>query len=270
MAIKTDMSKAYDRVEWSFMERLLLKMGFCSVSVSRVMTCISSATYKVLLNGHPKGNIVPERGLRQGDPLSPYLFILCTEALIENIRKEEREKRLTRLKISRGGPVVSHLLFADDSLFFCKANMAECDVIHKLVKDYEAVSGQLINFDKSSLQFGHKVPDSQRVDIQNKLGIKKLGGMRNYLGIPESLGGSKTQVFGFLNERVNNKVNSWTVRLLTKGGKEVMINSVVSAMPNHVMSCYRLPNAVIRKITGAFSHFWWSSGGNKRGIHWLS
>lgn len=142
--------------------------------------------------------------------------------------------------------------------------MAECDIIFKLLKDYEAVSGQLINFDKSSLQFVHKVPDSQRVDIQIKLGITKLGGMGNYLGIPECLGGSKTQVFGFLNEKVNNKVNSWTVRFLTKGGKEVMINSVASAMPNHVMSCYRLPKAVIRKITGAIAHFWWSSGGNKK------
>ena len=159
------MSKAYDMVEWAFMERLLFKMGFCPVWVSRVMTCISSVTYKVLFNGQPKGSIFPERVLRQGDPLSPYLFILCTEALISNIRKEEREKRLTGLKISRGRPAVSHLLFAGDSLFFCKANVAEFDVILKLLKDYEAVSGQLINFDKSSLQFGHKVPDSQRVEI---------------------------------------------------------------------------------------------------------
>ena len=148
--------------------------------------------------------------------------------------------------------------------------MIECDVILKLLKDYEAVSGQPINFDKSSLQFGHKVPESQRVEIQNKLGITKLGAMGNYLGILESLGGSKTQIFGFLNERVNNKVNSWTVRFLTKGGKEVMINSVASTMPNHTMCCYRLPKTVIKKITGAISHFWWGSGNNKRGIHWFS
>ena len=69
-----------------------------------------------------------------------------------------------------------------------------------------------------------------------------------------------------MNERVDNKANSWTVQFLTKGGKEVMINPVASAMPNHVMSCYRLPKAVIKKITGAIAHFWWSSGGNKRDI----
>ncbi|XP_056862248.1 uncharacterized protein LOC108858352 [Raphanus sativus] len=237
MAIKTDMSKAYDRVEWLFMERLLLKMGFCSRWVSRIMTCISSVSYKVLLNGQPKGSIVPERGLRQGDPLSSYLFILCTEALIVNIKKEERNKRLTGLK---------------------------------LLKDYEDVSGQLINFDKSSLQFGHKVPDVTRVEIKTQLGISTIGGMANYLGIPESLGGSKIQVFGYVTERINQKINSWTVRFLTKGGKEVLIKSAANAMPNHVMSCYRLPKAVTKKITGAISHFWWGGSGNKKGIHWLS
>ena len=208
LAIKTDMSKAYDRVEWSFLQRLLLKMGFSMEWVTLMMQCISSVSYKVLLNGQPKGFIVPERGLRQGDPLSPYLFILCTEALFANIKKEERLKCLTGLKIARASPPISHLLFADYSLFFCNAIVEDCSVILKLRRDYEKVSGQQINFSKSSIQFGHKVPADRRTDIYNLLGITTLGGMGNYLGIPESLGSSKIQIFGYLNERVHNKVNS--------------------------------------------------------------
>ena len=118
MAIKTDMSRAYDRVEWGFIEAMLLKLGFAQNWVSRIMACISSVQYKILINGQPKVHIIPNRGLRQGDPLSPYLFILCTEALIANIRKKEEEKLLTGLKIARLNPAISHLLFANDSLFF--------------------------------------------------------------------------------------------------------------------------------------------------------
>ena len=95
------------------------------------------------------------------------------------------------MKIARGSPHISHLLFADDSLFFCKATKEECGVILKLLKDYEAVSGQQINFQKSSVQFGHKVPDNIRLEIHNILGITNLGGMSNYLGILECLGGPK-------------------------------------------------------------------------------
>ena len=76
------------------------------------------------------------------------------------------------------------------------------------MKDYERASGQQINFLKSSIQFGHEVPESARLEVQQVLGITTIGGMGTYLGIPERLGGSKTQVFGFLNERVNNKVNN--------------------------------------------------------------
>ena len=152
LAIKTDMSKAYDRVEWPFIEAMLLKLGFTQRWVSRIMSCITSVQYKVLINGQPKGHIVPNRGLRQDDPLSPYLFILCTEALIADIRKKEEEKLLTGLKIVCGSPAISHLLFADDSLFFSKANRQECEVILQILKDYERASGQQINFLKSSLQ----------------------------------------------------------------------------------------------------------------------
>ena len=95
--------------------------------------------------------------LRQGDPLSPYLFILCTEALIANIKKTEGGQQLTCMKLARACLSISHLLFADDSLFFCKAQRKECQTILRVVKEYEMVSGQLINFDKSSIQFGHKI-----------------------------------------------------------------------------------------------------------------
>ena len=121
MAIKTDMSKAYDRVEWDFIKALLQKLGFDVHWVKLMMECISSVQYRVLINGQPRGLIVPHRGLRQGDPLSPYLFILCTEALIANIKKAERGQQLTGMKVARACPAISHFLFADDSLFFCKA-----------------------------------------------------------------------------------------------------------------------------------------------------
>ena len=105
MALKLDMSKAYDRVEWSYMEKVLVKMGFNERWVQLMMLCITTASYFILINGEPHGEISPTRGFRQGNPLSPYLFLMCME--------------VQGVSICQNGPKITHLLFADDSLIFC-------------------------------------------------------------------------------------------------------------------------------------------------------
>ena len=109
------------------------KMGFSEIWIGWIMRCITSVKYKVLMNGEPTGNIVPGRGLRQGDPLSPFIFILCTEALVSLLNHAENQEKITGMRVARASPSVSHLLFADDSLFFCKAEPRECEEVMKVV-----------------------------------------------------------------------------------------------------------------------------------------
>ena len=126
MALKLDMSKTYDRVAWRYMEKLMKRMGFCEAWVKLMMGCISTATYSILINGEPQGNIVPTRGLHQGDPLSPYLFLLCTEGFHGLLKKFENLGDIKGISISHNGPKLIHLLFADDSFIFCRAKDSDC------------------------------------------------------------------------------------------------------------------------------------------------
>ena len=125
MAIKLDMSKAYDRVEWSFLEAMMRRMGFKDRWISLMMMCVTTVSYSVLINGEPKGKIAPTRGLRQGDPISLYLFLLCAEGLSAMLRRDEFGENPRGISACRGAPRVSHLLFADDCIVFRKASTEE-------------------------------------------------------------------------------------------------------------------------------------------------
>ena len=144
MALKLDMSKAYERMEWVFLEKIMLKMGFYQKWVDLVSACIKSVTYSILLNGQPHGLITPSCGLRQGDPFSPYLFLLVTEGLHALFKKAKENENIMGVSLCAAGPRVVHLLFADDSLVFCRATIAECVQIQSLLFLYEQANPILV------------------------------------------------------------------------------------------------------------------------------
>jgi hypothetical protein len=145
VALKLDMSMAYERVEWKFLEKVMQQMGFHHKWVTIMMECISTVSYSILINGEPHGYIKPSQGLRQGHPLSPYLFLLCTEGLHSLLQKAKNAGDIHGVSISRSGPKLTHLFFADDSLLFCKATTNEIRCIQDILTEYELALGQQVN-----------------------------------------------------------------------------------------------------------------------------
>ncbi|XP_026400051.1 uncharacterized protein LOC113295938 [Papaver somniferum] len=153
LALKMDMSKAFDRLEWKFLMNVLKKFGFSEKFCQLIHQCISTTQIEIMVNGSPSPSFKPTRGIRQGDPLSPYLFILAMEAFSRNMNHYEVTKQLTSMKILRSAPKINHLLFADDCLLFCKANLDQTRKLLQLIEDFSFCSGQLINFHKSAIYF---------------------------------------------------------------------------------------------------------------------
>lgn len=270
MAIKTDMSKAYDRVEWNFLEVLLERMGFDRIWVRWIMACVTSVSFSVLLNGNSHGHFKPERGIRQGDPLSPFLFILCAEALVSCLNSAEAAGRLHGIKLTEHCPSIHHLLFADDSLLLCKANVEEAQEILNCIRLYGDASGQRVNQMKSSVIFGSLVPEVTKIEIKEVLGIEAEGGEGSYLGLPECFSGSKRKLLSFIREKLHGRLQGWFSKSLSQGGKEIMLKSVAMALPVFAMFCFKLPKDVCEKLTSAMVEFWWSSGNNRKKISWIA
>lgn len=142
MALKLDMNKAYDRVEWDFLNKIMERLGFDSKWRKLVGCCIRSVSFSIMVNREPHGFFHPSRGLCQGGPLSPYLFLLYAESLHSLIQQAADNGEIRGVSLCKEGPKITHLFFADDSLLFCRANDSDCQTVMNILTKYEEESGQ--------------------------------------------------------------------------------------------------------------------------------
>ncbi|KAL8107925.1 hypothetical protein AgCh_024360 [Apium graveolens] len=244
MALKLDMSKAYDHVEWDYLKAMLLKLGFNSWWVHLVLQCVSTVTYTITHGNREMGPIVPTRGIRQGDPISPCLLY---------VRK------------------AFHLLFEGmKCLNRFKANEKEAYQVLDLLNEFEIASGQKVNLLKSSVFFSTNIIPDNRDHVCQILQMAEAGDRSMYLGLPTVLGRNKVSVLNFLKDKVSKCIQSWDGRLVSQAGKEILIKSVAQTIPSYAMSLFLLPLELTKDIERRVTKYWWNSNPKKdRAIHWM-
>ena len=152
------------------------------------------------------------------------------------------------IRVSRHSPEVNHLLFADDTMFFGKSNPASVTALSSILSLYESLSGQKINFLKSTVTFSARTPPEVKARVKQDLSIEAEGGIGKYLGLPELFGRCKRDIFASIVERIRQKDFSWTSRFLSGACKQVLLKAVLSAMPCYAMSCFKIPLSLCKQI----------------------
>ena len=209
------------------------------------------------INGRPRGDICPLRGLKQGDPLFPYLFLICAKGLSALLKKLVHDGFMDGVTICRGAPTLSHLFFTGDSLIFCKATLSDCDSSQHVLKVYEDASSQQLNKAKTSFFFfNNNIDKSIKEEIKSRFGAQIIKQHEKYLGLPSLVGSNKRNTFNAVKEKLAKKLTGWKEKLLSKVGKEVLIKAVAQAIPTYTMSCFKIPNALCDELTSMIWNFW--------------
>jgi hypothetical protein len=257
MFLNLDMEKAFDKMEWDFILSVMEKLGFHPVWIRWIRLCISSSSFSILINGSPFGLFSLKRGLRQGDPLSLFLFILGTEVLSRLPFREDALGNIKGLKISRNTPAIHHLLFADDLLIFGKATLKEASNILSCLTKYCLWSGQSIHNGKSSIRFSKNTNPATTALILDILPFSSTSSKSIYLGLPILFGNSKHSTFLNIIDKVKNKMDGWRAKTLSQAGRLALIKLVAAAIPSYAMSTFLLPHKICSQLDKVFKNFWW-------------
>jgi hypothetical protein len=209
------------------------------------------------LNGDLSSPFIPSRGLRQGGPISPYLFLFCVDGFSALLKEAQQLNQLRGVQFGAGGPHITHLLFADDSVVFLEASTDSLQTLKRVLADYEASSGQRVNLQKSSVYFGVGCAEKAKPALKHVLGITSEALSERYLGLSTVVGRSKEGCFKNLRERSWGKVKGLKGQDMSKEGKSVLVKFVLQAVPAYTMSCFQLSKKLRKQLSSISSNFWW-------------
>ncbi|CAN0877256.1 LINE-1 retrotransposable element ORF2 protein [Linum grandiflorum] len=268
--IKLDLSKAFDRLEWSFVEDTLRRANLPNKFIEIAMACISTPSTQIQWNGGLSAPFQPGRGLRQGCPLSPYLFTLCVERLSNLIMEKISEGTWAPFSLGRGGPALSHLFFADDLVLFGNATIDQCLAIKDCLDRFCEASGQVVSNEKSRIFFSKNVSPSLRRSICNSLTFHETHDLGRYLGVPILHGRTTKSTYQYILDRIDLKLAGWKCKNLSLVGRVTLAVSVLNAIPSYAMQTAVLPVDVCNKIDSRIRNFVWGSLPDERKPHLIS
>jgi hypothetical protein len=265
---KLDLEKAYDHVNWAFVLYLLQRCGFGARWCGWIQHCISTVRFSILINGSPSGFFGSSRGIRQGDPLSPLLFVVVMEALSRMLSSSVERGLLSGFSVgSRNNEalIISHLLFADDTLILCEPNVTHFRDLRCLFLCFEAVSGLKINLSKSEIVPIGEVENV--VELASILGCGVATLPMKYLGLPLGAHYKASAIWSGIIEKMESRLAGWKRMYLSKGGRLTLIKSTLSNLPTYYLSLFPIPVVVANRLEKLQRDFLWGGLGDEFKFH---
>ncbi|KAK2388551.1 hypothetical protein QL285_062226 [Trifolium repens] len=263
LALKIDINKAFDTLDWQFLLKVLTAFGFNDTFCTWIKVILHSAFLSISINGKSQGYFTCSRGVRQGDPLSPLLFCLAEDVLSRAITRLVAQGTLHQIKGAGNCLVPSHSLYADDILIFCNGNMNGLRALKDLFTQYALESGQVVSSSKSTIIAGSITP--RRLNLIVQLMNFKLGSLPfDYLGVPIFKGKPTTLHLQPVADKIKQKLSAWKASLLSIAGRVQLVKSVVQSMLIYSISIYSWPTSLLKNLEKSIRNFIWSGDSDKR------
>jgi hypothetical protein len=268
LILKVDFEKAYDSVDWGFLDYMLQRFGFDTKWREWMRACVCSGRMSVLVNGSPTGEICIRRGLKQGDPLAPFLFFIVEEGLGGLMRKAVERGRFKPFVVGREGMPVSILQYTDDTLYVGEATVDNLWALKAILRGFELASGLKVNFWKSCL-VGINVPN-EFLDMASGFLNCRVGRTPfKYLGLPVGANPHLYSTWVPLLEVIKKRLGAWGNKYVSLGGRIVLINAVLSSIPIFFLSFMKMPVKVWREVVSIQRNFLWGGLSTRRRINWV-
>ena len=246
---KLDIEKPYDHIRWDFLLQIMERMGFGSKWISWIKWCISTASFFVLVNGSSTGFFRSSRGPRQGDPLSPYLFVIGMEALSDMLKLVVEGSFISGCRFSGrdgGDIVISHLLYADYTILFCEANSEQLMYLRWTLMWFEVFSGLNINLIKSVIIPLGRVDNVEVLAAELGCGVGSLPS--TYLCLPIGAPHRALGVWDSIKDSFRRRLTTWKRQDISKGGRITLIRSTLSSLPIYFLSMFRMPKIACSRL----------------------
>lgn len=270
MAIKLDLEKAYDRLHWPFISETLNFFGFDQLFITLIEKCVSTSSMAIAWRGEYLEAFNPSRGIRQGDPISPYLFVLCIERLSHLITDACNDGRWKPFQLGRPKLSISHLMFADDVILLSETSLDQAQLIHEILGTFCSASGKKLSLPKSRVFFSHNTKENLASQLSTELGIERTLNLGMYLGVPLLHSRISKENFCFIVDKVRKRLSSWKSKTLSLAGRISLTQSCLWSLPAYVMHTTPIPQGVCKEIEALCRNFIWGSTTDRRKCHLIS